>query len=487
MAGRRRELSSGGKYVIVKPMSEIRFGTDGWRAKMGESFTFANVKLIAQAYANMLRKTSRGRENVVLVNHDTRYLSPQFAAEAAKVLSLNRIRVVRPTRDAPAPAASLAIVEQQLQGGISFTASFNELIYNGIKLFDAKGAPLLPSQTVLLEEEIRKLAGVFHYKPRYADEQRISQVDVRPPYLDYVGRTVNLPLIRRAGMKIVVDCLYGTSRDYLDKLLLDNGVEVIALHNYSDSYFGGVIPSCSRRNLGELAQRVREEKAHLGLATDVDSDRFGIVDSRGRFLDANALMPPLVEYLITVRHLTGDIVKSLSTTDLIDRVAEQYQRRVFETPVGFKYVADMLAVRKAFVGIESTNGAALKGPVQIKDGILFNLLVAEMVAHHGTSLEELLAGFYRRFPRLHGRECDAARTPRRDKRLQHLLHRKQFRFPGFTLRQIRYLDGLKFVFNDSWLLIRESGTKGVIRIYAESPRPERSARLLQLGRQLLDH
>jgi phosphoglucomutase len=430
-------------------MPEIRFGTDGWRARMGSDFTFHRVKLVAQAYANFLRKTVKTRDVGVMVNYDTRFLSREFALEAAKVLSLNKFSVSVPTRDAPSPAVSLAIVQNHLQGAMSFTASFNELIYNGIKLFDSRGAPLMPSKTVLIEDEVRRIEPDYHFKPKYPETQLIRFTDIRDPYLDYLSGMADLRLIKRSGIKIVVDNLYGTSRDYLDKILLDHDIEIFSMHNFSDPNFGGVIPSCGRVNLKELARTVVEKKADIGLGTDIDSDRFGIVDAHGRFLDSSMVIPPLIEYLIAVRKMEGDIVKSISTTDQVNRVSRFYQRKVYETPVGFKYIADMMAF-------------------------------------HQKSLEDILKEFHRRFPPLFHREIRFARTPQRLEKYRALSGRKESRIDGQEPLAVTQIDGIKYIFNDSWLLLRESGTENLIRIYAESPQAKRSRHLLEAGRSLIE-
>lgn len=467
-------------------MTEIRFGTDGWQARMGKDFTFAKVRLVAQAFANLLKRAHGGKEIAVMINYDSRYLSETFAQKAAQILALNKIDVFFPLRDAPTPAMALAIVQKQMRGGMCFTASLNEPIYNGIKIFTASGAPALPSRTLLLENEIRKIAAGFCFKHQYSDASLIHSLDIRPPYLDHIAATVRLDLIKRARLKIIVDNLFGTSRDYLDRLLADHGIEITAIHNYSDSYFGGVTPSCSQINLRELSRLVASKGADIGLATDIGSDRFGIIDPRGRFIDAQLLMPPLIEYLITVRKMSGDIVKSVSSTDQIARVAERYQRKVHETPVGFKFLADMLSSRNAFIGVEGTNGAALNGPVPCRDGILFNLLICEMLAHAQLSLPQLLGQFARRFPPLFNRETQVAKSVRRHEKFLSLLQEKNFAFPGLELLKIKYIDGIKFIFADSRLLLRESGTSNVIRIGAEAPSLRQVQRLLQTGRKLLE-
>ena len=467
-------------------MSEIKFGTDGWQARMGKDFTFERIRLTTQAFANLLKRMPGSKEIAVMINYDTRYLSETFAQKAAQILALKKIHAFFPLRDAPTPAMSLAIVQKQMRGGMCFTANFNEPIYNGIKLFNTNGTPAMPSKTLLLENEIKKIEPNFHFKHQYPDSGLIHYLDIRSPYLDYIATIARLEMIKRAHLKIIIDNLYGTSRDYLDRLLSDHGIEITAIHNYSDSYFGGGIPSCNKSNLRELARLVVSKGADIGLATDIDSDRFGIIDCRGRFIDANQIIPPLIEYLITVRKMSGDIIKSVSSTDQITRVADFYQRRVHETPVGFKFLADMLSSRGAFIGVESTNGAALNGIIPCKDGILFNLLITEMLAHSQLSLPLFLNKFAKRFPLLFNREIQIVKNIVRHEKYMSILQEKNFPFPGLDLLKIKYIDGIKFIFKDSWLLLRESGTDSVIRICAESPSLKQTQRLLQIGRKLLE-
>jgi phosphoglucomutase len=473
-------------YVIFKPMAEIKFGTNGWQARMGKDFTFHKIRLTSQAFANCLKRVHGSKEISVMINYDTRYLSETFAQKAAQILALNKIHVFFPTRDAPLPAMALAIVQNQMRGGICFTASLNEPIYNGIKIFNANGAPALPSKTLLLENEIRKIGPGFHFRHQYPDSSLLHHLDVRTPYLEYIANIVRLDVIKRAHSKIIVDNLYGTSRDYLDRLLSDHGIEITAIHNYSDSYFGGVIPSCVKSNLHELARLVVSKGADIGMATDIHGDRFGIIDNRGHFIDPNQIIPPLIEYLITVRKMGGSIIKSVSSSDQITRVADFYQRKVHETPVGFKFLADMLSSRSAFIGVESTNGAALNGIIQCKDGLLFNLLIAEMMAHAQQPLPQLLSRFAKRFPPLYTREVQVIKNDLRQEKYLKLLQEKEFTFPGWELLKIKYIDGIKFIFKNSWLLLRESGTDSIIRVSAESPSPRQTQQLLRTGRKLLE-
>lgn len=469
-------------------MSAIKFGTDGWRARMGEDFSFKNVRLFAQGYANYIKKKCGGVQPRVIVNYDTRFLSIEFALETAKIFSLNGIKVLMPERDAPVAAISLAVLNRKCCGAVNFTASFNKPIDNGIKIFTSRGVPALPVVTDLIEHEIEKVEPSFHFKPQYPESSLIEIIDVKSEYISYLRDCIDFQSIKDSGIKIMVDNLYGTSREYLDYILSEFGIEMIAIHNFPYSAFGGVVSSCNHDSLRDLSKLVLRQAANLGLATDIDGDRFGIIDARGRYLDSNMIMPPLVEYLINVRKMEGGIVKSATTTSNIRNVAEYYSRKVFSTHVGFKYLADVLLSKKAFVAVESSNGASLNGKVKIKDGILFSLLVTEMLVHHKMDMDKLLADFYLRFPRLYNREIAIVKSKRIEKRFLELVSRQNFDFQsiGLDLKGVDYVDGIKFRFDDSWLLIRESGTNPVIRIYAESSKLKQTQALIRKGRSFIE-
>jgi len=455
---------------------------------MGEDFSFKNVRIFCQAYSNYLKHTCKCKidEISIFVNYDTRFLSEEFAREAARIFSLNGIQTYMPERDAPLAAISLAMLEKKCCGAINFTASFNKPIFNGIKVFSRKGSPALPEETDAIETESEEVAKNFCHKPQYPDNKFISVVDVKPGYLKYLENIINFKLIKNSGIKIIVDNLYGTSREYLDYILTENDIESISIHNFPYSAFGGVISSCGKENLKDLSRLVISEKAHIGLATDIDGDRFGIVDSKGHFLSSNIIMPPLIEYLITVRKMEGGIVKSISTTNNIRAVAEYYFRKVHTTKIGFKYLAKALETHESFIAVESSNGAALNTNIKIKDGVLFSLLITEMLAYHRLDMDKLLKEFYSRFPRLYSNEIAISSNEKHIQRYNELLTQKSFDFGNLKVKKIDYVDGIKFRFPDSWLLIRKSGTNDVIRLYAESTGLKHTRHLMKVGRSFIE-
>lgn len=454
---------------------------------MGGDFSFKNVRIFAQGYSNYLKKKKKSREIKIIINYDTRYLSRRYADEAAKILSLNGIHTYIPNRDVPLAPISLSIIQNKLDGGIIFTASFNRPIFNGIKVFNHRGVSILPSQTQKIEAEIEKIEKNFEFKPQYAADELISDINVKEDYIKYLEDTIDFELIHNSEINIIVDNLYGTSREYLDYVLTENGIDVLSIHNFAySSGGGGVVPSCTEGNLRELSRLVVEQGADIGLATDIDGNRFGIIDSKGRYLNSNTIIPPLIEYLIKVRKMEGGIVKSISTTNNIRRVGEYYLREVYNTPVGFKFLANVLAAKNAFIAVESSNGASLNRKITIKDGILFSLLITEMLAHYKLEMDKILGDFNTRFPKMYDIEIAVNKNKHTKSRYNELMNRKQFNFEGLKLKKRMYIDGIKFIFDDAWLLIRLSGTNDLIRIYAESTSLKQTKKIIKMGRSLIE-
>jgi phosphoglucomutase len=452
---------------------------------MGHDFSFKNVRIFTQGYSNYLKK-KKSKEIKIIINYDTRIMSKRFAEEAAKIFTLNGIRAFLTPRDVPLAPIALSILQNKFDGGINFTASFNKPVYNGIKVFTHRGIYALPSQTLEIEREIDKIADDYQFEPQYANKEYIHSIDVKEWYIKYLEENINFELIKNSGMKIIVDNLYGTSREYLDYVLTKNGIDILTIHNFPYAISNGIISSCTKGNLKDLAKLVKETGADIGLATDIDGDRFGIIDSKGRFLNSNTIMPPLIEYLIRVRKMEGGIVKSISTTINIRKVGEYYLRDVYTTPVGFKYLADMLSTRNVFIGVESSNGASLNRQIYIKDGILFNLLITEMLAYYKLDMESILNNFYTRFPRLYNVEIAITKNKQLDSKFNEVLTKKKIYFKDFKLKKREFMDGIKFYFDDSWLLLRDSGTNNLIRIYAESPALNRTKKLIKMGRALIE-
>jgi len=447
----------------------ISFGTSGWRAVMGEEFTFQNVRLVVQALANLLRAKYAGADVSVLVNYDTRFLSERFAVEAARILSHNKIQVFLSERDAPSQAQAYQIIKRRAQGGINFTASFNPPEYNGLKYNVETGAPAMPAETDALEKEIRRLQGDYSVFPGYPRTEYIERIDLRSDYLAFIQDKIDFELIRKSGLKVAVDSLYGTSREYLDETLSENGVPVEEIHGYIDPYFGGIAPSCTEENLTELRRLVRDKKCDLGIATDADGDRFGIVDHRGNYILPNLVLAVLLEYLVAFKGWRGGIARSVATTHLIDRIARAYDLPVYRTKVGFKFLADLWLQNKIVFGGEETASLAVARHLPEKDGIMAGLLTAEMVAASGRRLSDLIVGLFRKYGERIGQQKNIPSNPERTRNLRRLIKVPPSRLAGRPVENIETIEGVKFDFKgDDWVLLRTSGTEPLIRCYAEA-------------------
>ena len=452
---------------------------------MGRDFTFKNVRIFARAYSEYLKSRYKGDIRII-VNFDTRFLSSRYADEVIKVLSLNKIKSFIPERDTPIPAISFFVSKQMFNGAVNFTGGIKGPIFNGIKILNEKGAPELPSETERIERIIRKSPESFSFKPQYTQTSYVNYINPRNSYLKYIEKIVDFELIRESGLKIIVDNLYGSSRDYLDFILNVNGIDTISIHNFPYSSFGNLIPDCSKESLKELSSIVLKNKADMGLATDISGNRFGIINSKGVYIEQEKILPPLIEYLIKERKMKGGVIKSVSATENIRNVAEHYLRKVHECPVGFKYLADEMDRRKVFIALEGANGGTLHAGGKIRDGILFNLLISEMVAFYGMGLDDIIESFYSRFPKLFKSETEVRVQNIDLKKIDRVLSGKGLKTKGFNPLKFDHMDGIKIHFDNSWLLIRRSGTEDVFRIYAESNKRKTTTDLIRLGRDLIE-
>lgn len=449
---------------------------------MGEEFTFSNVRLVVLAIAHYLKTRFPSRQVSVVVNYDTRFLSERFAREAAKILSHNQIHVLLADRDAPSQAQALQIIKRKAQAGINFTASFNPPEYNGLKLNLETGAPALPSETDKVEDETRRLSKHPVLFPYYPRAEYVEKIDLQEDYLEFIQKKIDFAAIQKSRLRIGVDLLYGTSREYLDEILEENDIPVEEIHGYVDPYFGGVVPSCSENNLRELKKLVKEKRCNLGIATDADGDRFGIVDEKGNFIIQNVILALLLDYLVRIKGWRGGVARSVATTHLIDRTARCFSLPLFKTPVGFKYIADLFLRRQIIFGGEESACLALKDHLPEKDGIFAGLLVAEMMAVTGKSLTELQADLYRTYGKKYGGQKNIPLNPKSERKLTQLILDPPQRLAGRKVVTAERLDGIKLDFDDDdWLLLRFSGTEPLIRCYAEAESRKELEKLLAHG------
>jgi phosphoglucomutase len=448
--------------------NSIHFGTSGWRGVIAEDFTFANVRLAAAAIArHLLSKSPRPR---VIVGYDTRFLAEKFAETAAETLGSHGIETQVCQRPDPTPAISYHIIRNKLDGGVNITASHNPAEYSGLKFSSADGAPALPEVTREIERYVERVSsGEFPVKGPASAVSMRQAADPRPAYLDDLRRKADLKAIGEARMKIAYDPLYGTGRGYLDELLREAGAKVHPIHDFRDVLFSGVGPEPSEKNLAELAKIVQAEGCALGVSTDGDADRFGFVDADGTWIQPNYILAVLADYLIEVRKIPGGIGRSVATTHLMDAVANYHHVPLYQTPVGFKYVGELIKEDKIALGGEESAGLSIRGHLPEKDGILACLLVAEAVARRGLSIKQQLAALFKKVGTFYPVRINLHLSPEAKARLLAKLQRDWDEFGSQKVAKIDRTDGLKMIREDgSWVLMRPSGTEPVVRVYCEA-------------------
>ena len=459
----------------------IRFGTSGWRAIIADDFTFRNVEKVTGAVCSYLKIKDRNSGQTLIVGHDSRFMGEKFVDVAAGIAAKAGFRVLKCTGPTPTPTIAHAIRDQRAAGGLNFTASHNPPEYQGIKFSTADGAPALPEITKQIEAGIEANASAAD-----ADGGSIEDLDPKPAYLADLGTKVNFAAIAAANGKFAYDALWGTGRGYLDKVLRDHGLEVETIHDWRDVTFGGRSPEPGKDHLDELKAAVTGKGLTLGVATDGDGDRFGIIDSNGEFIEANHLIALLTDYLVESRGWTLGVARSVATTHLVDRVAEHRGIKLFETPVGFKFIGELINKDEIILGGEESAGLSIRGHFPEKDGIIACLLAIEAVAVRKASLTEQLNDLYARVGKLESGRIGVKLTDDVAARLKEKLAEEPTEIGGRKIETINRMDGVKFIFGDgSWMLMRPSGTEPLVRIYAESESKDDLEALLEAGKKYL--
>jgi phosphoglucomutase len=465
--------------------SPIKFGTSGWRGIIAEDFTIANVRLAAAGIAHhLLERVPRPR---VIIGYDTRFMAEKFADTVAEVLGSYGIETHVCHRADPTPALSHAIRHGRFDGGVNITASHNPAEYSGIKFSGADGAPALPEVTKDIEAKVAKvLAGEISLQgPMFAAPQR-RPADPRPAYLEDLRGKVDWRAIGQAKMKIAYDPLYGTARGYLDDLLRESGADVTVIHDYRDVMFSGVGPEPSEKNLAELSRVVKEKGCALGVSTDGDADRFGFVDADGAWIQPNYILALLADYLIEVRQFPGGIGRSVATTHLLDAVAKHHGVPLYQTPVGFKYVGELIKQDKIALGGEESAGLSIRGHLPEKDGLIACLLMAESVARRGQSIQQQLEALFKKVGAFYPTRINLKLEPNMQRRLGEKLKRDWDRFDSKKVVKVDRTDGMKLILEDgSWVLMRPSGTEPVVRAYCEAGSPEELESLAAAARKFV--
>ena len=481
----------------------IHFGTDGWRAVISDTFTYSNLRMVAQAIADAVAsdhwdKSGNGGQlpdpDKIVVGFDTRFLSDRYAGEVARVLSANGFTVLLTQADAPTPAISYAVKQHNAIAAVVITASHNAPRYNGVKLKAAFGGSALPEQCrrveVYINDNEQRARG-----PNLMDFDKAREIGLiqrfnpLPAYFDHLRTLINTEIIADEPQRLVVDSMYGSGRGVVKAFLQGTGCEVAEIRGEMNPGFGGVHPEPIAKFLGPLASAISSGMGDFGLCTDGDADRIGAMDGRGNFVDPHKIMALSLKYLVEKRNMSGAVVRTVSTTRMIDRLANRYGLKVYETPVGFNHIADYMMNEDVLIGGEESGGISFKGHIPEGDGTVMGLLLVEMIAAEKKSLYEMVndlledvgPAFYERS------DLRLSRPVAKAEMTAFLTKQAPAEVGGEKVSEISTRDGVKYVLaDDSWLLIRPSGTEPVLRVYAEGRSQEMVKALLEYGEQVAE-
>ena len=472
----------------------IKFGTSGWREIIARDFTFDNVRVATQGIADHLKAELRapnsplaGRKPVMILGHDTRFLGRDFTLAVAEVLAANGIEPLLCDRDTPTPVIAHTIRQRQAIGGINLTASHNPAEYQGLKFSTYNGAPATPDVTRVIEANIVRLqAANWSFPAAPFGSFTCQTFNPQPDYFKQIRKLIDFDVLKKARLKVAVDISYGTAHGYLDVLLEKAGAKITLFHNELNPLFGGHHPEPNAAGMAEAAQWVRSGKAQIGLGTDGDADRFGIVDKDGTWLTPNQILALALYHLKKNRGWTGAVVRTVPTSHQVDAVAELLGVKVHETPVGFKYIGALMESEPIIVGGEESGGLSVKGHVPEKDGILACLLMAELVATERKSLGQILQELSKKIGNFHSDRINLSFAPEKKDALLAKLGGGLQSIGAFPVEKFITTDGYKFLLpGGEWVAFRASGTEPLIRCYIEAKSKANLKKLQSACRELL--
>jgi phosphoglucomutase len=444
--------------------AQIKFGTSGWRAVIADEFTLANVRrAVAGIALYVVAKNGPGAQ--VIVGRDARYMGERFVEVAASVLSSFGLQPLVIAEPAPTPAISYEVIRAGAAGAINITASHNPAEYSGIKFSTSDGAPALPEVT----QAIERLIPDNDHVAVGPDLAKPMEADPRPAYLARLKEIIDFPLIRKSGMEVVFDPFWGSGRNYSNALLRDFDVPVTTVHDSRDVLFGGHAPEPDDALFDDLRATMKATRARLGIATDGDADRFGVVDEDGSFIQPNYVIALLFDYLVESRGWKNGVGKSVTTTNMINALAEHHGVELHETPVGFKYLGELIKQDKIAIGGEESAGLSIRHHVPEKDGILAGLLCCEAVARRKKSLQQQIRDLFSKVGSFYPQRDNFRLTEDVKRKFTDKLKKDPAELAGRNVKQAVRSDGLKLVFADgSWVCFRLSGTEPVVRVYSEA-------------------
>jgi phosphomannomutase len=466
-------------------MTAIKFGTDGWRGVIAEDFTFANARTVACAIARYVVRNEDARKGV-LIGYDHRFAADRIAAAVAEAISASGTRVWLADKPCPTPAISYLVRHRGAAGGIVITASHNPYRWNGIKYKASYGSSALPSIVAQIEQELEVVLqkGVPPLPPR---RDLIHSLEPRAPYLDALEKLIDWKRLRDAKLRFVSDPMHGSAAGLLPELFRRNGISCDEIRGTRDPRFGGVHPEPIEPHIEALRQAVRAGKYDAGFCADGDGDRIGAIDRSSAFVNPHQIFALLVWHLAGTRNLPGDIAKTFSVTKLIDKLAVKFGRKLRETPIGFKYICELMLEQNILIGGEESGGIGTSLYLPERDATVSALFLAELMAWHGKSLGELLAALHAEFGEYHYGRVDLDLKPgQREKAIAHFSDGKLSRILDFLIVRREDLDGIKVYLGDAgWVMVRASGTENLLRVYSETSKPETTRRVLHAVTQIV--
>ena len=453
--------------------NEIKFGTDGWRGIIADNYTFKNLKILSQAVADYL-----GPNKTVAVGFDTRFMSERFAGITAQVLAANNIRVILSDRPVPTPTLSFAVKSKKLDLGVMITASHNPAEYNGFKIKVPSGGAAGPEVT----EKVETLLGQTPVKEGASAEGKIEKEDFTRAYVKFIRNYIDFKKIKNKKFKVLVDVMYGSGNSFIAEVLKGSSIKLEFMRNGINPSFGGGRPEPVEENLKVLKLRVKKEKFDLGIALDGDADRIAAVAAGGEFIHPQKILGLLALHLNQDRGFSGGIIKTICGTTMIDNIAKFLKVKLYETPVGFKYISNLMEKEDIVAGGEEAGGMGVKGYIPERDGTMAGLLLLEMMVYRNKNILKILDEVEKQFGRYYYLRDDlhlkARQEPKKENLPDELL--------GQKVIEVRDFDGVKLICADlSWLMFRGSGTEPIMRIYAESKSLKKAGQLIALGRSLI--
>lgn len=460
--------------------TQIKFGTSGWRAIIAEEFTVNNVRRAVTGIARYVASKNASNPRVI-VGRDPRYMGERFVEIAAEILGAFGVVPLVIAGAAPTPAISYEVTLLKADGAINFTASHNPPEYSGIKFSTPDGAPALPEVTSAIEALVPDNGE--HMSASGKDGAHSEKIDPRPAYLARLSELVDLSLIRKSGLKVAFDPLWGAARNYPDDLLRQAGVTVSTIHDTRDVLFGGHAPEPDSEFLDDLRRAVKSAGAGIGIASDGDADRFGIVDDDGSFIPPNFVLALLFDYLVATRGWKNGVAKSVVTTNMVNALADYYSIPLYETPVGFKYIGELIKQDKIAIGGEESAGLSIRHHVPEKDGILAGLLCCEAVARRNRPLRQQIQDLFSKVGSFYPQRENFRLTPEVKQKFTEKLAADPTELAGRAIRKVVRIDGMKLLFDDgTWVCYRLSGTEPVVRVYAEAKSQQDLKKLAQAAR-----